>query len=109
MGTARRLPGVAGLVTQGYGGCPPEFVEEAIQRAIRKGRSGDKRYLEELEEIVVWAKLVQVNNRKPEEKIEGSVRVKVDSNTKTVVQAEHFRQRVRNAIERIKVTVKRLK
>ena len=109
MGVSRGLPGRTSLVVQGYGGPPPAFVTEAF-RQIRVGQSGTKRRLQELDEVIVWAKLIQVNNKPaPPPDIKGWLRVKVDKNSRAAVIAEHIASRTRAAWETIKVTVRRLK
>lgn len=107
-GPSRDIAGRAGPITRGYGGVL-QIVAPAVERAIRRGKSGDKRYLDELEEVIVWAKLIEINNMPPKKKIEGSVRVRVDSKTNVSVTAENVRSRVRNALDKIKVTIKRIK
>lgn len=95
------------LVTQGYGG-PPKFVEEAVRRFIKGHGGGRRRREDELEEICVWAKLIEYNNRQPEEDIEGCIRVPVKKHRYRVA-VERVTQRVRKAWEDIRVTVKRIK
>jgi hypothetical protein len=108
-GMSRGLPGRAGPVTQGYGG-PPGFVVAAIRRGFRVGQSGTKRRLREMQEAIVWAKLVELNGSTPRQKIEGFVRVKIDKNRGFAsVMAEHVVTRVRKAIQDVKITVKRIK
>lgn len=107
MGTSRGRPGRAGLVTQGYGGF--RIVEE-FKRIVRVGQSGAKRALRELEEIVVWAKLIRINDEPPLVKIEGFIRVRVNSAVRYAIGlTEHLSTRVRKAWEDIKITIRRLK
>ena len=102
-------PHVNRLVTQGYGG-PPAFVVFAFQRGIIVGQSGRKRRLRELDTVVVWAKLIEVNNHAPHKKIEGFVRVPVDHDRSfAAVMVEHVSSRVRKAWQDFKVIVKRIK
>lgn len=91
------------LITQGYGG-PPPFVPEAI-RKFAYGRRPDRR----MEEVIVWAKLLEINGRAAPRKIEGFVRVPVEDASTIKVVTEHVSKRVRKAWEDIKVTVKRIK
>lgn len=109
MGTSRGKAGVAGLVTQGYGGLF-RFVKEQARRAIRVGKSSAKRAAEGLEEIVVWAKLVRVNDRTPDQKIEGFVRVGIDRARKyAVALVGSITSRVRQAWQDIKITINRIR
>jgi hypothetical protein len=102
-------PHINRLVTQGYGG-PPAFVVAAFQRGLIFGQSGRKRRLRELETVIVWAKLLEVNGRVPPKKIEGFVRIPVDWDRGfAAVMAEHVSSRVKKAIEGIKVFVRRIK
>lgn len=103
------VPGRAGPVSQGYGGYPPEFVPEAFQRAIKYGRSGSKRALDELETVIVWAKLIEVNDRDIKKDISGHVVVKVDKSRHVAVVAENLGSRVKNILNDVKITIKRLK
>ena len=109
MGTSRGAAGRAGMVTQGYGGIPPAFVTQAF-RQINLGQSGYKRRLQELDEVVVWAKLTEVNGVEPKKPVKGWIKVKVDKDRGFAhVMAEHLGSRVRSVLEVIKVSVQRLK
>lgn len=105
-------PHINRLVTQGFGG-PPAFVVAAFQRGIIVGQSGTKRRLREMDTVIVWAKLIEVNRRPPHpkpgnEKIQGFVVVPVSKSYARVV-ASHVSSRVRKAWEDLKVIVKRIK
>ena len=109
MGTTRDKSQRAGLVTQGYGG-PLAFVLQEIRRIIRVGQSGTKRAIQELQEIVVWAKLIRVNNDPPPVKIEGFIRIKVNAiSYYAVTLAEHISTRIRKTWEDVKISISRLK
>lgn len=54
------LAGRAGPVTQGYGGSPA-FVIVALRCGFPLGQSGTKRRQCELESVIVWAKLLEIN------------------------------------------------
>lgn len=107
-------PHINRLICQGYGG-PPRFVQLAIQRGIWVGQSGFKRRQRELQTIIVWAKLLEVNgkivpNKVAPKKIEGFVRVHVSRDRGfAAVMAEHVSSRVKKAWEDFKVIVKRIK
>lgn len=108
---SRGAAGRAGPVTQGYGG-PPQIVVLAIREGIRirVGQSGTKRRLRELQPIIVWAKLVEVNNVAPQKNIEGSVTVGIDNDRKFVTtMVEHVSSRASKVIEGLKITIKRLR
>ncbi len=111
-GPSRGFAGQAGLVTMGYGGTP-RFVIEAIQQGIEirrhYGQSGFKRRLnDELQLVVVWAKLLEINGEVPKRTIEGTTRVPIKKNRITTI-VEHISTSVRQAYKDIKITVKRLK
>lgn len=91
------------LVTQGYGGSP-KFVPEAI-RKFAYGRRPDER----MEEVIVWAKLLEINGKAAPRKIEGFIRVPVEDKSSIRVVGEHVSKRVRQAWEDIRVIVKRVK
>lgn len=110
-GTSRGQAGRAGPVTQGYGGIH-QFVISAIQRSnnVKHGQSGRKRRLRELDTIIVWAKLVEVNGSPPKNKIEGFVNVPIDHDRGfAAVMVEHVSSSVRKAWHDLRVTVKRIK
>lgn len=111
LGITRGVPERVGLVTMGMGGVP-QVVIESIQQSIRPrvGQSGTKRRLQELQEVIVWAKLVELNRRPPAQKVSGSVRVMVlaDEGRDRVV-VEHLQSRVKRAWEDIKIVIRRLR
>jgi len=104
-GLGKNPPGVQGFITMGFG---RRLIEEVV-RIIRKGQSGTKRALRELQEVVVWVGLVSVNDEKPKEKVQGFVRVKVNSAAnRAVTAAQLVSSRVRNIYEDVKVKIKRV-
>jgi len=110
-GAKRAVPNRNGPIVQGYGG-PPRFVVEAIERGtrLRLGQSGGKRRLDELDEVIVWAKLLEINGKTAPPNVKGWIKVKVDKDRGyAAVMAEHISSRTRAAWEIIKVTVQRLK
>lgn len=109
MGTSRGVPGRAGMITRGMGGVF-RFVAQQAERAIRYGRSSAHRAVQGLEEVIVWAKLVRVNDKKPQQNIEGFVRIGVDKAKHIAVNIMgSITTRVRNAWEDIKITINRIK
>jgi len=104
-GLGKNPPGVQGMITMGYG---RRLIEEVV-RIIRKGQSGTKRALRELQEVVVWARLVSVNDRKPDNTVQGFVRVRINAAARNAVTAAQFvSSRIRNIFEDIKVRIKRV-
>lgn len=109
MGVSRGIAGRAGLITQGYGG-PLAAVKEAVKRLIKAGQSGTKRALQELQEVIVWAKLIRVNDVAPKVALEGSVKVRVSDVSQIVVKVlERVTARTRKAWEDVKITVTRIR
>lgn len=112
LGTSRGVPGRAGLVTQGYGGSVPpiipELIESAILRIDRSGRSGERHRVPELDVIMVWAKLIEVNSMPPKRTVKGGERRVVDDRRFRVF-AKHVRSRVTTMFERLKITITRIK
>lgn len=103
--------GAVGPVTQGFGG-DIHLVIAAIEeeRAIRLrtiGRSG-KRRLDDIDEIIVCAKLIEVNGEVLAREIKGCITVKVQRHPIRMM-VEHTATRVRKAWEGVIVSVKRLK
>jgi len=89
----------------GYG---RRFIEE-VKRLIRQGKSNAEKFVRDLEEVVVWAKLVRVNDEKPEQNIQGKLTVRVNLARKIAVIAESFSSRTRSAWEDVKIVINRLK
>ena len=111
MGATRGgVPGRQGLVVQGYTGTVPGFIPTTLLRQINLGQSGYKRRLAELDEIIIWAKLIEMNGSPPPKTVKGWIRVRVRKQTAYAsVMAEAVGKRVRSALDYIKVTVQRLK
>ncbi len=107
-GPSRGVPGVAGPITQGYGGVPP-FVVAAIRRGVKLGQSGTKRRLRELDTVIVWARLLEVNGVVPPRKIAGQIAVNVKKDGRMAVALEHVSTRTKAAWESLKVVVSRVK
>jgi hypothetical protein len=103
------VPGRASMVVMGYGGFFRAIKEQAI-RIYRAGQSGTKRALQELQEVIVWAKLIRINDEKPSVMIQGSIKVKISNASQIAVKVlERASVRVRSAWEDLKITVKRIK
>lgn len=96
------------MITQGYGGIF-RAVAEAAKRIIRIGQSGTRRALQGLEEIIIGARLLRVNDEKPTNPIQGHITVKVDPTRRIAVMAEGISKRARAAWEDVKISVKRVK
>lgn len=95
-GSSLLVAGRAGLVTQGYGGEVPEFIPVAIERAIRRtqgGSSSRQHPFDELEEVIIFARLLQINDEEP-------VRV-----TKGIVSAPIYRSPMKIFAERINTAI----
>jgi hypothetical protein len=114
-GPARSTVESSSLITLGFGP-PPSFVVqqivETVDRPIRLrfGQSGTKRRLEDLDEVIVWAQLIEVNNKPPANEIKGFIKVPVKKTQgRSRIMVEHVSSRVREAWETIKVTVSRMK
>jgi hypothetical protein len=112
LGTSRGASGRAGLVTQGFGGVPSVIIRtlETVPRRVVKGSSDyGRRQLDELNVVVLWAKLIEINSKPPSSIIQGSVRVKIDETSGVAVLVERFVSRISKTWSDIKITVKRLK
>lgn len=112
MGPTRGTPGVPGrasMITMGYGGFFREVARQAV-RIIRAGQSGTKRALQEIQEVMVWAKLIRINDKKPTIPIQGSIKVRISRTSQiAAVLVSRAKVRVREAWEDLKITVKRIK
>lgn len=96
------------MVVQGGGGFFRQVVE-AAKRIIRLGQSGTKRALQGLEEIVIGAKLLRVNDKKPTTPVQGHITVRMDMSRRIAVVAEGVSRRARAAWEDVKISVKRVR
>lgn len=104
-GLGKDPPGVTGFITMGFG---KKLIQAAI-RLVRQGQSGAKRALQELQEVVVWAGLVSVNDKRPQKKVQGFVRVRINTAARyAVTAAQLVTTRIRNVYEDIKVSIKRV-
>jgi hypothetical protein len=111
-GPSRGQAGRSGPITQGYGS-PPIFVVEALRRNLELrvrpgGSSGRKQQISDIQEVIVWAKLIEINGRQPIKNIENQIVVKLDQSKRSVA-IEHISSRIRKFWEDFKVTVKRIK
>lgn len=63
----------------------------------------------ELDEVIIWAKLVEINDKVPNKEIKSWIKVPAKRDLGFAsVMAEHVSSRTRAAWERIKVNVKRV-
>lgn len=103
------VPGRAALISQGLGGFFEEVKRQAI-RIYRAGQSGAKRALQEAQEVMVWAKLIRINDKNPPVPISGSIKVRISKTSQiAAVLISRASVRVRSALEDLKITVKRIK
>ncbi len=108
-GAKRSVPGTSGPVTMGYGPLAPAFVIAALSQ-VKLGQSGLKRRLAEMEEVIVWAKMIEANGKPPPKEIKGWIRVRVNKKRGyAMAMAEHVGTRVRSILESIKVSATRIK
>ena len=85
-------------------------VMEAISRFIELGQSGTKRALREIQEVIVWAKLIRINDKPPVLPIQGSVKVKLTDASHLAVRAvRNVAVKVRSIFDDIKISVVRVK
>jgi hypothetical protein len=109
MGASRGKAGVAGLITQGYGGFFRK-VAEAARKLATIGRSSAQRAVQGLEEVVVWAKLIRVNERAPQTKVEGFIRVGINkARNYAVTILSGITTRALETWKDIKITINRIR
>lgn len=112
LGVARSLAQSSGIVVQGYGPTVPSAIVVTVTEATRRrhpGQSGTKRRLEQLDEFIVWARLVEVNGQVPNVDVRGMVKGRLDASSgRASVIAEHIESKTRDAWETVKVIVRRL-
>lgn len=110
MGPSAGNPGRSALITYGYG--PPPFITELIRRAVVNGgssKSSKQRY-RELEPVVVWAKLIEINGLVPQVKVQDYSKSYLDqSNTNPVKDVSFVSSGIKDVWENIKFSIKRIK
>lgn len=109
MGSSRGIPGRAGMITSGFGGKIFERIKEEFVRVVRTGRSAAEKITKEVQEVIIWAKLIRINNDKPEHPIIGHTKVKLSSSAIAVNIVEKISSRVRKTVDDIKITIKRIR
>lgn len=86
------------------------FISGTVLRFIELGQSGTKRALRELQEVVVWAKLIRVNEKIPSTQIQGSIKVKLtDVSQLAVHAASKISVKARSILDNIKISINRVK
>lgn len=97
----------------GYGGILQQIkdqVKDQANRLIKIGQSGTKRALQELQEVIIWTKLIRINDVAPEKNIQGFIRIKLSSSVQQVVAAAKFiSAKSKKTIDDIKITLKRIR
>lgn len=107
------------LVTRGFGRNQSIVVQgfsfmtavgEMLTRFIELGQSGTKRALREIQEVIVWAKLIRINGKAPESPVQGFVKIKLTDASQVAVRAvRKVSVKVRSIFDDLKITVNRLK
>lgn len=110
-GPSRGKAGRVGPVTQGYGG-PSSYIVEIIRRNLdvrrRFGGSSNKERFEKLYPIVVWAKLISVNEIPPKRPVEGFTTVATATEKSVMTEAGFISTRVKKAWQTIRIAIKRI-
>jgi hypothetical protein len=93
------------LVASGGGGFR-KFIEFIKQKA----GDGAKYVKDGLEEVIVWAKLIRINEQRPEQNIQGYVKIGIDKARRIAVSlAGSISTKARNIFNDIKITINRIK
>lgn len=117
-GSGKRSRAQNNIITRGMGrhqnlvrqGFIRGFFEEMVTTVLNVGRSSYRWVRDEIDRILVWAKMIEVNDMPPARKIEGATSVEEPSETgKHRVVVERATTRVVDPSERIRVTGKRIK
>lgn len=88
-----------------------EILIDAVEEIVRKvGRSSAERVKRELEEFIIWARLIRINDERPDADVEGFVKLLLKKDMAQKVKgAQLVSTKVRDALEDIKITVQRIK
>jgi hypothetical protein len=93
------------LVASGGGG-----FRKFIQLIKQKAGDGAKYIKDGLEEVIVWAKLIRVNDQRPQQNVQGYVKIGIDKAKRIAVTlAGSISSKVRNIFNDIKITISRIK
>lgn len=107
LGPSTGISGRSAMVTYGYG--PPPFVVTTIRRVINGGSSA-KRRQRELEPVVIWAKLLEINGKIPTVKISDYAKSYLDeSNNNPIKDIKHVSSGAAKVWDNIKFSIKRIK
>lgn len=111
-GATNGTPGRAWLVCRGMSGPPSVIIEKITSVVRRHGGHSTREQLRDLQVVMVWAKLVEVNDRRPDVAVSG--RARVDEATKqrssrARLMVDLVSVRTKSLIDTIKVTAKRLR
>lgn len=102
---APRGSGRASLVASGFGGLRKYF--EAVKRKLGDGVDYVRN---NIDHIIVWAKLVNVNEEKPKHMVQGHTYVKTNKDRRISVKAVGgFSSNIRRTWENIKIIFHRIK
>lgn len=93
----------------GYGGIYQQIKEQAA-RIVKAGQSGTKRALQEIQDVIIWTKLIRVNDVPPAKNIQGIIRVRLNTAAHYAVKsAKYVSSRARSTYNDIKITIKRIR
>jgi hypothetical protein len=97
------------IITQGYVSFFKRVIEAVVKIFIPRG-NGAKDQRREFEDVVIWAKLVSVNDTPPSRKIEGFIKVRVDKTAQFAVSlTEHVTTTVKQLWNDIVISVRRVR
>ena len=83
---------------------------EVIKDVIKVGRSSAERARKELEEFIIWARMIRINDERPDVDVEGFVKVMLKKDVAQKIKGvQLISHRVRDTLEDIKITMKRIK
>ena len=98
-----------GMVSQGYGGIFTAIVETA-QRIYRTGKSSVRKLEKKVDEVIVYVRLIRVNDEPYEGNVQGSTRISFEVVKKTYVRiTESVRVRLRKITDVIRVMATRIR
>jgi hypothetical protein len=101
------------LVTQGFGSFFERVVQEVVEvskRIIKVGGTAARRVSDQLEEIVVYARLISVNSVQPDEPVKGWIRITYDRSRRIVVNAVQTAvNTIKTKLDEILISIRRIK
>lgn len=85
------------------------FLKEVLTRFITLGKSSTKKAIDGIQEVIVWAKLIRLNDKPPPQQVQGQIVVNLSETVTHAKIIDKVKVKSKSLWEDVKITVKRLK